>query len=272
MAKAKKDPPILISIYMHKTQAFHPMQMEAIAKHTHRSYHLQLVNQPGTVHQNINRALDWSYRTKDIDGSQYLFLLDDDCILLEDNWAEKVIRAMQATPQVAMMTVPEMKNMRSVRAYKAARVPKREKVYLMPWLPGYFLAIDMDKVPSLKADENIPHAKGMSDLDLSLQVLARGWCVGMYQGMCVYHPYKGPCTAEHDAEYDDQSSYMIQKWGIRYRDAKSRQVSTMFDEDLTGEKGLKEDEEDFRSRPDYSPDMSGTISTGVGLPVSEASG
>lgn len=243
-----------IAIYMHQTQPFHPMQMEAMGRHTQQSYRLILVHELGSVHVNLDRALQECDRFHRVFGSRYVVILDDDCIVLEDNWLAKLLKAFETNPRYGILTVPEMKNRRTVRKYlenkrKFISVTAPEVVEI-PWIPGYLMAIDLAKVPGLYGDVRIPFTKGMSDLDLSLQVLSRGFLCGLFTRTAVYHPYKGPCTPEMDRQYEQQYKYMKEKWGNLFVARCGNPTATLINHDPS-EVGLKEDLADYTERPDF---------------------
>lgn len=237
-----------ISIYMHKLQPFHPMQLEAIARHTKRSYDLTVICEPGTVHENMLRAFKQA-------RSRYFVLLDDDCIVLDDGWLDRLIEDLQDCPTLGAVTLPEMKNLRSVRAYRKCRedlLPTSlPQVFTVKWIPGYLMAFDLERVPGIDPDVKIPHPKGMSDVDVSLQVRAAGFHVGVSTRSAVYHPYKGGVTEQMREESKEQMDYMFQKWGTFFADAITSPAG--FITTYPPDSGMEESEEDLCHRPDYVP-------------------
>jgi hypothetical protein len=212
-----------IGIYMHRLQQWHGQQMRAIAELAGRSYDMILVQEPGTVHENINRVLRRAYEK----NVRYLCLMDDDAIPLNEGFLDTLMDVMNATPDCGVIQAMEIQQAELRNKYIAKQRHKQlpsnlaqHTMLRIPWLQGFLAFFDLWKTPGLWADEAIPHPVGMSDLDLSLQVRKAGFQTYVCGCVAVYHPEKPmrPHAKEHN---EDQCKYMFQKWGQFFYDVAS---------------------------------------------------
>ncbi len=234
---------ITLGIYGHEFRPTHPVQMAAIGRTVDCSYDLVLIRERGTVHENINRVLDRA-RTR------YLVILDDDAIPLRAGWLRGLVSALKLHPDVGIVGVPQMRNLRSIRSWCSGWLIVDEQAgCLVSWVPGYVMAIDRTRASWLRADEQIPSPVGMSDVDLCLQAQSRGLRCLIDPRWPVYHPVK-PMPARGRAILEEQYKYMLRKWGSRtFAAVMNEPITWAVDlNDFGDARGLQEDQEDVADR------------------------
>ncbi len=218
---------VTIGVFMARTGPDHPDQMASLARTLKRSVEIQYVYESGTAHQNINKVID---RCK----TRYLCLLDDDVIFLDEHWLDHLLARMDERHEIGELVPIEVKTEQIRDEYLSNGwlnlSPRTVEFVEQSWLPGYCALFDMDKTPSLRADEKIPGPSGMSDVDLSLQVRKAGYKCILTNATVVFHRIKPLDMDWRDKwqiiqEYElpalcyEQMTYMTSKWGEFFADA-----------------------------------------------------
>lgn len=219
---------VTVGIFQARIGPEHPDQMASLGLRTRRSFRLEYIYEKGTAHANINKVLDRCQ-------TRYCVICDDDVIFLDDNWLSTLLKTIEANEQIGMLVpveikTPELRDDYLKNGWGGQVVKPDFDMYQMSWLPGYVMVFDLERVPELRADENIPGPSGMSDLDLSLQVRSAGYKCIWTTRTVVYHPIKPldvdwrqkwDIVQEHElpALHQQQVAYMRTKWGPFYEDA-----------------------------------------------------
>jgi hypothetical protein len=216
-----------ICVFMHKEPPWIEKNLAALRANTHDPYELIVVCEPGSAHTNINRCLDRS-------RSRRVVIMDDDCCITaaQPNWLSMLDNVFQECQWVGMIVPQEIKDEKTLRDYEqdpSSVLPGSPDIEQCAWLPGYLMAFDRFRIPDLRADEEIPFATGMSDLDLSLQVRFAGYSAVKLRTLAVYHPWKHDPTkqAQNAREFPEQVKYMTRKWGRLYQDAAPQAPGTV---------------------------------------------
>lgn len=223
---------VTLGIFMQRIGPEHPAQLASLEK-TRRSFRLEYIFEPGTAHANINKVLDRC-------TTRYVAICDDDVTWLDEYWLDTLLDVLKEHDQVAMVVPTEIKYEDQKDSYlKNGWNPDCAQpdydLLECSWLPGYVMLFDRDRVPELRADEQIPGPSGMSDLDLSLQVRGNGFKCILTSRTVVYHPTK---PLDHDwrqrwdivqeedlpALHHQQVTYMRKKWGSFFDEAIRKQV------------------------------------------------
>ena len=203
---------VQIGIYTHRWSHLQVRAVEAIARHTKTEQYSILVTQSaGTCHENMNRL--WRRFS-----APYVVLMDEDVVVLQDNWLKGLIGALEADGELGVVGCSEDK-----RPPTAVREPESIKLSYRTWIPAYVMAFKRERVPFLCFDEAIPGRMGMTDVDACLQLLDHGLRVGTIPEIVVYHPNRDddasrleearPRVGEQRAWYPEQVAYMRAKWG-----------------------------------------------------------
>jgi hypothetical protein len=206
---------------------WHPIQQtcrESVDRLTGGDYRYHELIEPGTCHQNMNRA----FRTG---SARYVCLIDEDIEVLTRDWIWHLIEAMQEDDTIGAINCVEMKDLLERAHWLAAagEQPLTRHSMEIPWIPAYVTLLDRERTPWYAVDEQIPGRKGMSDLDGSLLLRSRGFRCLRHLGVAVYHPHKGSederramATTTKAEELDcfpAQQEYMLHKWGKMFLNA-----------------------------------------------------
>ena len=205
-------------MFMHRVGPLHEKQMASLAKYTKQSFRLIYVfDSTKNAHEAFNVALRQA-------NSRFVVAMDDDLLLLEDGWLEKLVGCLERHDDVAMICPNELKTTEDVTLFQNGLLnPKQPKLIELTWNAGYIMAFDMEKVPDICADENIPGRVRMTDVDLCFQVRRMGYKVCRSYHTSVFHPWKPDDSnwrVENAVEtveelkdiYAAQKDYMKQKW------------------------------------------------------------
>lgn len=219
-----------LAVYTHRWSDYLPECLESIAKTTRGNYNIIIVDQPGSVHENMLRA--WNR------GSERFFcFIDEDVQFLAPGWLDALLEDFEKDDELGALGVGQFKEEAYAFDYQMA-FPEGKYVYeLEPilqyklWVPAHVLLVDRDKkrIEDCAPDLNIPGIKGMSDLDFCLQVTAARYKVAEDHRVVVLHPWKkqteewleniqNPTVAEEQDVFPKQVAYMLKKWGKHYAD------------------------------------------------------
>ena len=202
-----------LAVFCHRTGPVLKEQFACIAEYTKRPFTLLYHHGPGTAHANMNKVIDRS-------RSRYLVIMDDDVVPMVNGWLDHLLEVLRRNPDVGLVTPTEVK---SLSQKHLCTKFKPYEAYESSWNPGYVMCLDRERVPNIRADENIPGPSGMSDLDISLQVRAAGFVPAMTRSLVVYHPDK-PMSSHWRKQYqivpseelqslhEQQMAYMRAKW------------------------------------------------------------
>jgi len=223
-----------ILMFMRRVGPYHEEQMASIARHTKQSYTLVLGWNP-EVTSFVAMNLAFARRT-----SRFTVLLDDDVILMDDGWLQHLVDVLLQHDDVAIVVPSEIKQPGEYNSYLEERKTSSMQptpLLEMTWMPGYTMAIDWEKVPDLRCDEEIPGRYRMNDVDLCLQVRSMGYKVVLDRTFAVYHLEKIDSLdwkrkndlmlpEEEIPLHRQQVRYMAQKWGNFYsRSLQARVIS-----------------------------------------------
>lgn len=216
-----------VCIFQQRIGPVHPQQLASLAK-TKCDFNLIYRYGPGTAHQNINKVLDRC-------TSRYVAICDDDVEWLDEGWLTTLLDVLKSKDNIGMVVPVEIKHQNQRDSYIengwCEEVPKPGyDIQELPWLPGYVMLFDRERVPDIRADENIPGPSGMSDLDLSLQVRSAGFKCALTTRTVMFHGLKPldvdwrtkwEIVQEHDlsALHREQMIYMTGKWGSFFTEA-----------------------------------------------------
>ena len=220
-------------LYLHEEPPWFRENLHALKTITRDKYHLHIICEEGTAHQNIHRCLELARRL----GSRRIILMDDDMRILppDPGWLGDLMRIFDEHPTVGQLTPIEIKEDRTLAVYlkdKQVALSVVPPPFRSPWLPGYMMAFDLERTPDLYGDVNIPYATGTSDLDLSLQVRQAGYDCIAATSFAVSHPWK-PGASEHSKldetrkRDEEQIKYMKGKWGSFYTQAVASRVGVL---------------------------------------------
>jgi len=213
---------VTIATYMRQVQEWHPIQWMQIAKHTHCSFKMVRICREGTVHEKWQQAIDET-------DTQYVVVVDDDCLVIADGWLEAILGELKSTPDAGCITPIEIKDRETFEVYFEDRnrliPPNCPTLVESAWLPGYMMVIDKERTPGACVDVNIPHPKGASDVDFSLTIRRAGFKCYYTSKVCVYHPYKNPVTEQDKLEAREQYEYLSHKWGKFYTESLNQQAA-----------------------------------------------
>lgn len=203
----------------------HPIQgtcRESVLRLTSGDYAYHEMIEPGTCHQNMNRA----YHTG---SARFVCLLDEDVEILNQDWVWHLVKAMRADESIGVLNTLEVKTADERRTWidSCGLSPLTSLIRTIPWAPAYVTLYDRERTPWLVFDERIPGRKGMSDLDASLQITkGHGLRCRRHMGIAVYHPHKpdeqgrlalGTTTKQEELDcFPAQRQYMVEKWGPAY--------------------------------------------------------
>jgi len=161
--------------------------------------------------------------------SRYTVFLDEDVEILDNDWLDIAICDLKSVSDLGVVGCREIKDEFERALYRHSRnvllATLTEPLAFATWVPAYVMVFDRSRCAALAADENIPGAKGMTDVDMCLQIRTHGLRVGIDHRVCVYHPHKRPqdrggngvpTKAEELAWFDAQRAYMTEKWGDMY--------------------------------------------------------
>lgn len=196
-----------IGIYAHRWSHWQVRCAESVARHTHRSYRLIQITDPGSAHVNINRVLEAA-------SARYLILMDEDASLTQDDWLEAFLDTIKRD-DVGMVGCFAKRT--------TYQQPPDLKTHVVPWTPGYFMGFDRKRTPDIRADEAIPGANGMTDVDICMQLRQMDLLTVQDNRIQVYHPQRDedeirkieerPTMKQQALWYHEQINYMRQKWG-----------------------------------------------------------
>ena len=207
-----------IVIWTHRWSPFIEKCAASVAKRTRGSYSILVVCEPGSCHENMNRALA---RTR----SRYVVLLDEDVEVLTDGWLDILLGDLRSDETLGVVGAAEVKDMFGRAMYQNGSNRSIDGPQARTWIPAYVMAFDRQRCPTLVFDERIPGLKGMTDVDACLQIRRHGLTVATDPRVMVYHPHKTPAQRGHDgcptqadelAWYEKQRAYMADKWGETY--------------------------------------------------------
>lgn len=180
---------------------------ESVARHTRASYRFIQVCEPGSAHANLNRIFERS-------TSRYLVILDEDASLTHDSWLDSFLETIKRD-DVGMVG--------GFAKRTTYQQPPDLKSHVVPWTPGYFMGFDRQRTPHIRADESIPGANGMTDVDLCLQLRQMELLTVQDNRIQVLHPQRDedeirkieerPTMKQQALWYHEQIDYMRQKWG-----------------------------------------------------------
>jgi hypothetical protein len=160
----------------------------------------------------------------------YFIWLDEDVQFLTPGWLGLLLEHFQ-DPTIGMVTCMQVKDQHMVEATLQHANEVCGGSVEMSWAPGHVFAIRTLLLRNgVNADRKMPGVKGMSDVDICLQVRNKGFSVVNDERVVVWHPHKPqddigrradqqPTLAEERAVFEAQKNYMIEKWGNFYPDA-----------------------------------------------------
>lgn len=208
-----------LAIYTHRWSGWQVRCAESIFDHTKRSFNLILVCEPGSCHQNMNRALRRS-------TSRYLCLIDEDVCIHQDHWLDVLLDTLATKPKAAVVGCPDVKEFDDL-GHALLMAQPDASIEEVRWLPAHVLMFDREKIPDLCFDEAIPGQMCMTDLDACLQATSRGLKVYRDNRTVVYHPMRNdpetrraeqrPTCEEQERWFPEQLVYMEKKWGELFR-------------------------------------------------------
>lgn len=194
------------------------------------TYNLKVIEQPGSAHENLDRAL------KAI-STRRAVVMDDDCCVLDADWLEIIMSVFDNHALCGQVTAIEVKCAEDRDWYLnggrqvLAADDKIPDAFRALWLPGYLCAVDLSRTGPLEADVNVPGGPtGMSDLLLSLSIRELGWECWVSTRTCVQHLWKDSAaetlrrTQTRDAE---QIAYATKKYGRFFLEAASTQMGVL---------------------------------------------
>lgn len=204
-------------VFSHRPHPEQARLAEALVRTTAHTVRLTVLREPGTAHQNMNRALDIAGRTR------YVFLMDEDAIPLQPGWVPAMLSTI-GRGDAGLVGCRDARTPEEVtEAVKVGVQPG--PVEAVQWLPGYVMLVDRQRTAGLRIDEAIPGRLGMSDKDFCLQIRARGLRIYKHLGVVVEHLDKPPddvirkardvsLFSENLANFELQVAYMNQKYGV----------------------------------------------------------
>lgn len=198
---------LTVSTYCHRWSHWQVRAAESVARHTRHSYRWLQICEPGSAHVNLNRVFERC-------TSRYLVILDEDAALTQDSWLDSFLDTIKRD-DVGMVGCFAKRT--------TYQQPPDLKTHVVPWTPGYFMGFDLRRTPHIRADESIPGANGMTDVDLAMQLRQMDLLTVQDNRISVYHPQRDedeirkieerPTMKLQAIWYQDQVSYMRQKWG-----------------------------------------------------------
>lgn len=212
-----------ICIWTHRWSEWLPKCAESIARHTRGNYNLIVVCEPGSCHENMNRVLARSH-------SRYTVFLDEDVEILTSGWLDILLDDLRQQEDLGVVGCREVKDEfpRALYLRDAQRFldsVKSAGLQEATWVPAYVMVFDRQRYPTLHFDEDIPGLKGMTDVDICLQLRKHGLKVARDMRVVVFHPHRresergrnGVPTKEQELEwFAKQRAYMTLKWEDDY--------------------------------------------------------
>lgn len=214
-----------LAIYTHRHHPeFLATCLGSIGRTVRQSCNTLLWLQPASVHKNMADALDAA------GDARYFAWVDEDIEFLDVDWLPELLRNLQENPRLGGVSIEQVKDFDLKCQYEqfAESNPlstRESNLAVVPWLPAHLLLIDRSRVKKARPDVNVPGTKGMSDLDLCLQIrLLDGLDVAINRNVVCYHPHKpaddswrraekNPTWSEEQVIYPQQVAYMVEKWG-----------------------------------------------------------
>lgn len=214
---------VSLVVYQHRWSELQVRCLTSIARHTKRlQYDVIVVQKEGNCAKNMNRG--WG-RAK----APYVVMLDEDVVILQDEWLETLIDVLRNDPKAGVIGCKETKLLEEADLLEAENtVQPTLLAEVRSWLPAYVTCYARERVGEfLEFDEAIPGQMGMSDLDACLQITAKGLKCLYHPGVTVYHPARDddetrlreqrPLTRQQQEWFPEQVSYMNVKWGEHFR-------------------------------------------------------
>lgn len=207
----RETPELLV--YTHRHSDWLPKLMESLARTVTVPYRVHTLIQPGSVHQNMQRVLEMAPS-----DSRFVCWLDEDIQFLDKDWLQCLLEQFQ-DPQVGMVGTAQVKTAEQLFDYEMFEKRGTELPNTpieVDWLPAHCIMLDRSRVKSLYADVNMPGIKGMSDVDICMQVRSQGLKIILDERVVVYHPWKPDVENPSADVFPEQVCYMLQKWGDLY--------------------------------------------------------
>lgn len=218
------SPRATLGIYTHRHSDYLQKLLFSIGKMTKETVDIRLHMQPANVHDNM-----WAV-SQDV-NTEFFIWMDEDIQLLTEDWLPKLLSNFE-DPTVGMVTCAQVKDAHLVDRAMALSAEVVSGSVEMAWAPGHLFCIRSELLHEdrVEIDRKIPGNKGMSDLDVCLQVRDEGFKLVQDDRVVVWHPHKPsddagriadqqPTMQEESSVFEAQARYMYTKWADYYLDA-----------------------------------------------------
>lgn len=230
------SPRATLGIYTHRHSPYLSKLLYSVGKTVTETVDIRLLIEPGNVHENM-AAIASSVDT------EFFVWLDEDIQFLTDDWLSTLLSHFE-DDTIGMVSCTQVKKKELIEP-TLRRSSGLRGLTEVRWTPGHVYVIRTSLLrDGVLPDVKIPGVKGMSDLDLCLQVRDRNFKVVVDERVVVWHPWKPdtdsfraseqqPSLQEEKDVFPKQRDYMLEKWGDDYARAVMEQFIT-FPEEPSG--------------------------------------